>query len=47
MISVIRLTTLFPKINLEAWDLNNNFITFGSWGIAESNMTMVAGKVTE
>ena len=47
VISVVRLTILFPKIDLNAWDLNNSFINFGSWSIAESNMTIVAGTVTD
>ena len=47
MISVIRLTILFHKIGTNPSDLNNSFIKFGSWSIAESNMTIVAGTVTK
>ena len=41
------MTVLFPKIDQNGWNLSNPFINFASWSIAESNMTMVAGKVTE
>ena len=47
MISVIRLSILFPKIITTVAHLNNSFINFGSWSIAESNMTIVAGTITE
>ena len=47
MISLVRLTILFPRLQLNSMDLNYSFVNFGSWSIAESNMTIVAGTVTK
>ena len=42
VISIIRLPLLL-KLDLNSKDLDYNFINFGSWSIAESNMAIVAG----
>lgn len=46
VISIVRLPILLPKLNLSSWNLDYSFVHSVSWSIAESNLTIVAGKPT-